>query len=103
MKLSDLDLQQMTHVLKKIEELRATDGWDILKQIMASEREVFFRKMAEPTSSIIPEVIHYNRGIIESTYRIADLPDRVILELQNRIHLAQATKQAAALPQKGNP
>lgn len=105
MKISELDPQQMSHVLTKIEELEKSDGWIMLKRIMATEREEFFRKIAAPTATIVPEVVHYQRGIIEGTYRMADLPDRLIAELKNQITLVKAT-QAAQTPSptnQGNP
>lgn len=98
MKISELDPQQMAHVLKKMEELQQLDGWTMLKNIMAAERETFFRKMADPTSTIVPEIIHYNRGIIEGSYRMADLPDKIIAELKNQLTLINAKKAAQQPP-----
>lgn len=99
MKISDLDLQQMKHVLQKIDELEKSDGWKMLKDIMATEREVFFRKMSAPDAVVVDPILNYNRGIIEGTYRMADLPNKLIAELANQITLAQATLNAA---QAGN-
>lgn len=94
MNLSELNAAELAHVLKKIEELHQSDGWVMLKQIMATEREAFFRKMSAPNASIVPEVVHYNRGIIESTYRVADLPDKLIVEIKNHLNLLNAQKAA---------
>lgn len=104
MNLSELNAQELAHVLKKIEELQQSDGWAMMKQIMGTERETFFRKMSSPTASIVPEVVHYNRGIIEGSYRVADLPDKLIVELKNHLNLLNAqaaAQQATAAPLTG--
>ncbi len=106
MNLSELDAVQLAHVLNKIEELQQSDGWVMLKQIMANERETFFRKMASPNASVVPEVIHYNRGIIEGTYRMADLPERLAVEIKNHLNLLnaqKATQQTTAPLTGGTP
>lgn len=103
MKISELTLQEQEHVLKKIEELAKHDGWDILKQIMSTERETFFRKMSEPGATIVPEVIHYNRGIIEGTYRMSELPEKLAAQLKASINIATAQLNAAVLPPTTTP
>lgn len=96
MKLNELDLSAQKSVLKKIEELKSSDGWEILRQIMASEREDFFRKLAGPATPITNEVYHYNRGLIEAAYRFTDLPQNIIDQLVTAIRIKEST-QAAVL------
>jgi len=104
MNLSKLSPSELAHVLKKVEEVQKSDGWEIMKQIMAFEREEFFRKMAEPKASIVPEVLHYNRGIIEGTYRVCELPDKIIAVIQNSLALSSASTQSTTAPlQSGTP
>lgn len=95
MKINELDPSQAAHVLAKIKELQSSDGWTFLQQIMADERETFFRKFADPSASpMSDQVVHYNRGIIESTYRLANLPATAITQLEYLIQLKLAQQQA---------
>lgn len=103
MRLNDLTPQEAEHVLKKLQELVRMDGWSILKKIMATEREDFFRKAAAPNSPITPTIFDYNRGIIEGTYRLADLPDKAIKVLETNIKLDTINKQDPSKPLTAAP
>ncbi len=96
MDINNLTEQETRHILKKIEELSSSDGWDILKSIMASETETFFRKIAAPQQNTSVDQYHYNRGIIESYYRTRELPDKLKAELSNRLLFIEKTRQQPA-------
>lgn len=87
MKFTNLKTSEKRRFLTKIDELRKSDGWAILQQIIASEREDFFRKLSAPDSPLSVDIYHYSRGVIEGTYRLAELPDRVINELATGIKI----------------
>ena len=89
MRINELTPSEAEHVLKKLTELTKTDGWVMLKKIMASEREDFFRKTASPTNSTGRDLFDYNRGIIEGTYRLESLPDNAIKVLEGAVKLAK--------------
>ena len=104
MKLIELEPRQQQHVLNKIKELQASDGWSFLKEIMAHEREEFFKKIANPQANTHPDVINYNRGIIQASYSLADMPEKVISQLEGALQLFMATQNAnAPLPQNTTP
>lgn len=94
MKIANLKPEEQAHVLKKVKELQKTDGWVMLQQIMASEREDVFRKLAAPNASTAPEVIHYHRGIVEGTYRLQELPDRIVHELETHLKIHEAMSKS---------
>lgn len=96
MNLTSLSLEEQKHILKKIKELRDSDGWKFLQNIMAAEREEFFRRVVGPTTPPDEKLWHYNRGIMEATYRLHELPNKVLTELVSAITLAEATKRATA-------
>jgi hypothetical protein len=96
MNLQTMSDKEKAHILKKVEELVQSDGWSILKQIMETETEQFFRKMALPETDLSGDKLHYTRGIIEGAYRLKTLPDTVILRLKNDLDMAAKTKSAKA-------
>ncbi len=86
---------EKTEAIKKLTELSNSDGWIILMRIVAAEREAFFRKMAAPTAQLPAETIHYNRGIIEATYRFEELPAKMAEQLKSDLRL-QSSQPATA-------
>lgn len=102
MNLTGLTLEEQKHIARKIKELSESDGWRFLQNIMAAEREEFMRKIVSPAGPLDEKVFHYNRGIMEGTYRLHELPNKVLTELQSGIRLAEATL-AAATPMPTKP
>ena len=102
MKLQSLTPSEQAHVLGKIKELEASDGWKMIQSIMASEREDFFRKLSLPNASTSPDVVNYSRGIIEGTYRLHDLPKSIISTLETSLLIHQSTQAATTPTQQPN-
>lgn len=98
MKIDDLDPAQAAHILAKVKELQASDGWVFLQQIMAEEREAFFRKFSSPRSQLSDQDVHYSRGVVETSYLLGELPSKTIARLESHIQLKMA--QQAILPTK---
>jgi len=93
---SALSLEEQKHYYNKVQELAKSDGWIMLKRIIESEREAFFRGISAPTGALDDKLYHYNRGIIEGTYRFIDLPTKVLTELASSVMLAEAEARAKA-------
>jgi len=96
MLISSLTLEEQKHYQKKVKELVNSDGWIMLKRIIETEREAFFRGISSPTGTLDEKLYHYNRGIIEGTYRFVDLPTKVLTELSSHIMMAEAEANAKA-------
>ena len=93
---STLTLEEQKNIIKKVKELRDSDGWKFMQNIIAAEREEFMRKVIGPTAPLDEKIYHYNRGIMESTYRLQDLPNKVLTELTSAVTLAEAVIKASA-------
>lgn len=98
MNLTSLTLAEQKHIASKVKEVADSDGWKFLQNIMAAEREEFMRKVCAPTAPVSKEAYEYNRGIMEGTYRLHDLPTKVLTELRSSIKLAEATIAATMPP-----
>ena len=94
MNLNELTPAEQAQTLKKLQELKASDGWAIIESIIASERETLFRKVSAPDYSTDHDFLNYTRGVIEGSYRLAELPSKAITLLENAL-LVHAAKQKA--------
>lgn len=99
MDITKLTDEQQVHVLHKMEELVKSDGWEMLKSIVLNEIELMYRKLSSPqqAGADLPTV-RYHLGIIESSYRLNELPDKVISTLKEDIKFKQQVAAANALP-----
>lgn len=94
MNINTMTIEEQRHIGTKLEELKNSDGWHILCQIMAAERETLFRKFANPAFNPHSENINYHRGTIEASYLLAELPTRTLAVIENNIRMAAATTTA---------
>lgn len=95
MNLTGLTIEEQKHIYSKVKELQTSDGWKFIQNIIAAEREEFMRKVIGPSAPLDEKVYHYNRGIMESTYRLQDLPNKVLTELNSAIKLHEAVKKSS--------
>jgi len=95
MNIIELKDSEKIRVQEKIKELRDSDGWDIIKQIMEEEISTFIRKMASPDSRVDRDTINYNRGVIEGSYRLKSLPDTIITQIEAALQINASKQQTA--------
>lgn len=96
MKLTSLTDREQAEALKALQDLKASPGWTILKDIIQEEQQSFFRNFSAPKPSTSIEEVHYTRGIIEGTFRLLALPDKVATLLEDNLLLTAAAKKAKA-------
>lgn len=101
MNLDTLTDEQKIHVHKKIEELKNSDGWQMLKDIMHAEHDTFIRKFSSPSFQTSVEHTHYNRGILEANYRMMVLPETILNKLKSDLSLAEAQAKVKTPPRQG--
>ncbi len=106
MNVNDLTPKEKAEIHKKIEALAKSPGWDILKQIMQHEIGVFYRKISSPASNITLDTLNFNRGIIEGSFRLMELPTNILQQLSTDIAIASAMglseNPSATADKKGN-
>lgn len=98
MKISDLTPEQKAHVHEKMKDLIKSDGWEMIRAIMNEEIRSYYRKISAPTYKPDIDQHNYDRGIIEGTYRLQDLPAKIVETIENDLKLLDATK-----PKKPEP
>ncbi len=96
MKLNELTYAEQKHIISKLKELVAHDGWSILKQLIASEREEFILKHTAPSATFDEKIGHFNRGITHASYSFATLPDKAIVQLAGLIAFHEQVEAAKA-------
>lgn len=85
-----LPLPEKRVLRRKIADLMASDGWQIITNIMKEEREDLFRKFASPKFNSAEDNINYNRGVIEASYRLDELPSKLLQQLEEDITIEEA-------------
>jgi hypothetical protein len=78
-----------------LDKLKSSEGWAALKTIM--EREILDAAMAianDPRMTL--DEINFRRGSIWAANQLLNLPDRVLIKLENELALEAATSKAKA-------
>lgn len=89
MNLNDLTTGQKVEVLRKIEALKDSDGWAILRQIVESEITTYTKKISDPTHPMSVDDFHNTRGIMGASFRFLDLPETIVARLDSDIQMAK--------------
>ena len=92
--------QQYKHIIKIMEELKATDGWKFLIDQARSEQDSFIRETCKPSFPFDPMIHNYNRGILQATNSWLEMPDTIISTSKSKLPLESLIIQKPIDPAK---
>lgn len=92
--ISTLSLAEKRRRLKKMEEFFASDGWQILKEIIESEAmQVSMSIGDDPRMS--PDVMHFQRGLVRASKEFLSMDQRILYKMRSDVQIEEATKPAS--------
>lgn len=99
----ELRAHRAADVAQKLRELSATDGWDLLRETFARQREQYYERLARDLMAgkeIDQRKLDYNRGFFESVEQLLEAPhnaeailEKAVKRLRARVLEEESSKE----------